>query len=102
MILNLLFNARDAFLAAKSDRPRQIRIEMFQQGGRSVVTIADNAGGIPEEILEKIFDPYFTTRGPEQGTGIGLYMSKIIIEKNMSGKLSVSNTGKGAEFRIEV
>jgi len=102
VILNILFNARDAFLARKDDRPRAIAIEIFSEGGRGVVTVADNAGGIPEEILDKIFDPYFTTRGPNQGTGIGLYMSKIIIEKNMPGRLSVRNTAEGAEFRIEV
>jgi two-component system, NtrC family, C4-dicarboxylate transport sensor histidine kinase DctB len=67
-----------------------------------VITISDNAGGIPEAIIGKIFDPYFTTRGPEKGTGIGLYMSKIIIEKNIPGHLSVRNTGEGAQFRIEV
>jgi two-component system, NtrC family, C4-dicarboxylate transport sensor histidine kinase DctB len=102
VILNILFNARDAFLARRLDRARTIAIEIFSQGEKSVVTIADNAGGIPEEILGKIFDPYFTTRGPEQGTGIGLYMSKIIIEKNIPGRLSVHNTAEGAEFRIEV
>ncbi|HEY5513325.1 MAG TPA: ATP-binding protein [Geomonas sp.] len=102
VILNILFNARDAFLARKDDKPRVIAIEIFGQGGRGVITIADNAGGIPEEILEKIFDPYFTTRGPDQGIGIGLYMSKIIIEKNMPGRLSARNTAEGAEFRIEV
>jgi two-component system, NtrC family, C4-dicarboxylate transport sensor histidine kinase DctB len=102
VILNILLNARDAFLARKDDNPRLIAIEMFSEGGRAVVTIADNAGGIPEEILDKIFDPYFTTRGPDQGTGIGLYMSKIIIEKNIPGRLSARNTAEGAEFRIEV
>jgi two-component system, NtrC family, C4-dicarboxylate transport sensor histidine kinase DctB len=102
VILNLLFNARDAFLAGKEAGARRIDIEICSQGERTVVTVTDNAGGIPEEILEKIFDPYFTTRGPEQGTGIGLYMSKIIIEKNIPGRLTARNTGQGAEFRIEV
>jgi two-component system, NtrC family, C4-dicarboxylate transport sensor histidine kinase DctB len=102
VILNILFNARDAFLAGGAEASRSIDIEIFEQDGRSVVTIGDNAGGIPEGILDKIFDPYFTTRGPEQGTGIGLYMSKIIIEKNVPGRLSVRNTARGAEFRIEV
>jgi len=102
VILNILFNARDAFLAGKGDARREIAIKMFKLEQRSVVTISDNAGGIPEEILEKIFDPYFTTRGPEQGTGIGLYMSKIIIEKNIPGRLSARNSAGGAEFRIEV
>ena len=67
-----------------------------------MLTIADNAGGIPEEIMDKIFDPYFTTKGPDKGTGIGLFMSKTIIEKNMNGTLGVRNTEQGAEFRIEV
>ena len=102
VILNLLFNARDAFLAGQEERARLIAIEISRQGDRAVVTLADNAGGIPEAIIDKIFDPYFTTRGPEQGTGIGLYMSKIIIEKNIPGRLSVRNSGEGAEFRIEV
>jgi len=102
VILNILFNARDAFLAGSGARPRVIEIGMFRQGEKAVLTVADNAGGIPEDIMEKIFDPYFSTRGPEQGTGIGLYMSKIIIEKNIPGRLSVRNRGAGAEFRIEV
>jgi two-component system, NtrC family, C4-dicarboxylate transport sensor histidine kinase DctB len=102
VILNLLFNARDAFLARGDQGAREIAIEMYQLGEKSVLTVTDNAGGIPEEIIEKIFDPYFTTRGPEQGTGIGLYMSKVIIEKNIPGRLSARNNGSGAQFRIEV
>ena len=101
VILNILFNARDAFIDRNVEE-REVMIDIFKEGGAAVVTIADSAGGIPEAILSKIFDPYFTTRGPEQGTGIGLYMSKIIIEKNVPGRLSVRNTGQGAEFRIEV
>jgi hypothetical protein len=72
------------------------------EDGRSVVTLADNAGGIGEEIIEKIFDLYFTTKENDLGTGIGLFMSKTIIEKNMGGRLTVRNTADGAEFRIEV
>jgi two-component system, NtrC family, C4-dicarboxylate transport sensor histidine kinase DctB len=102
VIINLLFNARDAFVAQQHPGPRSIVIRILAQNGKAVVTVTDNAGGIPEEILERIFDPYFTTRGPEQGTGIGLYMSKLIIEKNIPGRLSVRNVGQGAEFRIEV
>ncbi|HIJ86423.1 MAG TPA: hypothetical protein HPP97_01925 [Desulfuromonadales bacterium] len=52
--------------------------------------------------LPKIFDPYFTTRGPDRGTGIGMYMSKVIIEQNMAGHLTACNVDGGAEFRIEV
>jgi signal transduction histidine kinase len=52
--------------------------------------------------MAKIFDPYFTTKGPQRGTGVGLFMSKSIIEKNMGGSLTARNTADGAEFRIEV
>jgi len=76
-------------------------INLFTGEGKSVMTITDNAGGIPEDIIDKIFDPYFTTKGPDKGTGVGLFMSRIII-KNMGGNLIVRNTGSGAEFRIEV
>ncbi|MBJ6800855.1 GAF domain-containing sensor histidine kinase [Geomonas propionica] len=100
-ILNILFNARDAFLDRKIE-DRAIWVAVFEEGGSSAVTVRDNAGGIPEAIMEKIFDPYFTTRGPERGTGIGLYMSKVIIEKNIPGRLTARNVGNGAEFRIEV
>jgi signal transduction histidine kinase len=101
VLLNILINARDAFLARKVDSPG-IVIRVFCENGRSVVTVTDNAGGIPAEIIDKIFEPYFTTKGPEHGTGIGLFMSKTIIEKKMNGVLSVLNTGSGAQFRIEV
>jgi len=100
-VLNILFNARDAFQERKIEH-REVVIDIFRDGEAAVVTISDNAGGIEESIMERIFDPYFSTRGPEQGTGIGLYMSKMIIEKNIPGRLSVRNRDKGAEFRIEV
>ena len=101
VILNILFNARDAFIDRKVTK-KSVEITLFKDGNSAVVSIADNAGGVPEAIMDRIFDPYFTTRGPDQGTGIGLYMSKIIIEKNIPGRLTVRNTELGAEFRIEV
>jgi signal transduction histidine kinase len=67
-----------------------------------MLSIFDNAGGIKEEIMGKIFEPYFTTKQLGTGTGIGLFMAKTIIEKNMGGRLTVRNFGDGAEFRIEV
>ncbi len=66
------------------------------------VTVTDNAGGIAEKAIGKIFDLYFTTNGATGGTGIGLYMAKSIIEKHMKGILSVTNVGEGAPFRIEI
>jgi signal transduction histidine kinase len=101
VLLNILINARDAIAERNIAAPR-IVITMGETGGKAVVTIADNAGGIPEEIIDKIFDPYFTTKGPQSGTGVGLFMSKTIIEKSMGGVLSVRNVNGGAEFRIEL
>ena len=101
VLLNILINARDAFRTRKIGSPK-ISIRLSTEGSKTVLTIADNAGGIPEAIIDKIFEPYFTTKGPDQGTGIGLFMCKTIIEKNMDGALTARNVGDGAEFRIEV
>jgi len=101
VLLNILTNAKDAFLS-RDIAERSIVIRVYTEGDKSVVDITDNAGGIPQEIIDKIFDPYFTTKGPEQGTGVGLFMCKTIIEKNMGGALSARNTDGGAQFRIEV
>jgi signal transduction histidine kinase len=101
VLLNLLLNARDAFSERKSDHPRVV-IKISGSNGKAFLTITDNAGGIPEEIIDKVFDPYFSTKGLEQGTGMGLFMSRNIIEKSMDGKMRVKNTGSGAEFCIEI
>jgi PAS domain S-box-containing protein len=100
-LLNILNNARDVLTERKIVDPR-VTITIDSEGERAIVIISDNAGGIPEEIMAKIFDPYFTTKGPQRGTGVGLFMSKSIIEKNMGGSLTARNTSDGAEFRIEV
>lgn len=65
-----------------------------------IIEISDNAGGIPDAIINKIFEPYFTTKEEGKGTGIGLFMSKRIIEENMKGRLSAANTQHGAVFTI--
>uniref|UniRef100_C6E1G4 histidine kinase n=1 Tax=Geobacter sp. (strain M21) TaxID=443144 RepID=C6E1G4_GEOSM len=101
VIINVLANANDIFRERQVSASRII-IRILPQDLKSVVTIADNGGGIPEEIMCKIFDPYFTTKAPDRGTGIGLFMSKTIIEQRMKGALSARNTAEGAEFRIEV
>lgn len=100
-LLNIIINAMDAVIGSRVDEP-VIRISISEENGRSIVTIADNGGGINEDILPMIFDPYFTTKGHGKGAGIGMYMSKMIIEKNMNGCLSVRNIDGGAEFRVEV
>ena len=101
VLFSIINNAKDALLEKGVKNPL-IVIKASNQQGKSVVTIADNAGGIPEDVFDKIFDPYFTTKELGKGTGVGLYMAKTIIEKHMGGKLSARNNAEGAEFRIEV
>jgi len=99
MLLNLIGNAKDALEARKPERP-VIVIETAFDGKHATITVQDNAGGVPPEIAEKIFDPYFTTK--EKGTGIGLYMTKTILEKHMHGTIAFRNGDQGAEFTIEL
>jgi C4-dicarboxylate-specific signal transduction histidine kinase len=101
VLLNIINNAKDALVQRAVKEPR-ISIRIARKDEQSVVTISDNGGGIDDSILPKIFDPYFTTKGPALGTGIGLYMSKMIIEQNMGGSLKARNIADGAEFSIEV
>lgn len=98
VLLNVLQNARDA-LEDRKISPGRVEIAARDETDRAVITITDNAGGIPDEIIGRIFEPYFSTKGV-QGTGIGLYMSRNILE-NMGSTISVRNTSQGAEFRIE-
>lgn len=101
VLLNILSNTRETCIERCTAAPR-IHTRVTAENGRSVVYIRDNCGGIADDIMSKIFDPYFTTRTPDKGTGIGLYMSKVIIEQNMGGRLTADNTVDGVEFRIEV
>ncbi|WP_457606631.1 transporter substrate-binding domain-containing protein [Nitratifractor sp.] len=96
VILSLLSNARDALIKYRAEK-RRIRIRLED---RSVI-FEDNGGGIPSEIVERIFEPYFTTKGSSQGTGIGLYMSRMIVEKSFGGAIRVENTEEGARFIIQ-
>jgi len=100
VVLNILGNAKDAIERTEAkNRMIHIRAEL-KSGGRTMLSITDHGGGIDTRIIEKVFEPYFTTKHKSQGTGIGLYMSKTIIEKNMGGELSVHNTSDGAQFTI--
>ena len=101
VLLNLLGNAKNALVERKIETPR-LKLKAFAEGAKAVVTITDNAGGIPDLDLDRIFEPYFTTRKAAGGTGVGLYMSKNIIEKSMGGTLSAANVDGGAQFRIEI
>ena len=97
VLLNLLSNAKDAILSAlPSDG--LVTIRLCSDVENAIVAVTDNGGGIPSAVIEKIFDPYFSTR--EKGTGIGLYMSKMIVENSMHGTISVCNVDNGAEFTL--
>ncbi|MBF0317569.1 MAG: PAS domain-containing protein, partial [Nitrospirae bacterium] len=104
VILNILNNSKDAIISrqASGDKTQgliEVEITGNEKAGQIVIYIRDNGGGIPEKVMDRMFEPYFTTKGTE-GTGIGLYMSKTIIETNMGGSLTVKNIDGGAEFAI--
>lgn len=99
VILNLISNARDILIERKIQNPKII-FKIQIKGLKSIISVKDNAGGIFEENLELIFDPYFSTKDANKGTGLGLYISKLIIERNMGGELSVQNDEDGAIFKI--
>ena len=108
VILNILTNAKDAFMEAKEKgfdiAQAHIDIAIAEKNGTISVEIIDNAGGISEAAMGRVFEPYFTTKEQGKGTGIGLYMSKTIIEKSMNGTIDVKNVeigGRhGAKFTI--
>jgi len=101
VLLNIMNNAMDAF-SERCCREPLVSVNITSREGKAVVSIADNAGGIRDDILGRIFEPYFTTKEQGKGTGIGLFMAKNIVEKSMNGSLTARNCGDGAEFRIEV
>lgn len=101
VLLNIINNARDALIEYNSDN-RKLDIRVYKDEKYSYIEVTDNAGGIKQKIIEKIFDPYFTTKDEGKGTGIGLYMSKTIIENSMGGSLSVQNGQNGAKFTIQL
>jgi len=99
VILNLLNNAKDTLLQREVVSPNII-IETKIETNQIIVLLKDNAGGIDNTIINKIFDIYFTTKSKEGGTGLGLYISRLIIENKLMGDITVSNGDEGAEFSI--
>ncbi|MBF0537145.1 MAG: PAS domain S-box protein [Nitrospirae bacterium] len=100
-LLNIIRNAQDAIVQRQRQEPI-ITLTCRDGDGFAALDIQDNAGGVPEGIIDKIFEPYFTTKDDSTGTGLGLYMSKMIIERHCSGELSVTNKGQGACFTIRL
>lgn len=99
VFINLLKNARDVLVEKDIDE-KEINITIYEEINEVIIEIEDNAGGVPEDIIGKIFDPYFSTKKDKNGTGLGLYMCKTIVETHSNGKLSVNNSEKGAVFKI--
>jgi signal transduction histidine kinase len=102
VFLNFISNSRDAFESLNIDN-KQIIIKVDKKENNEIEIIyQDNAGGIPQDIIEKIFNPYFTTKDQGKGTGIGLYMTKRIVEEVLKGNISVTNIDNGVEFIIKI
>ena len=101
ILINLFSNARDAF-DEKSIANKEIRLRAFREEDDCIIEVSDNAGGIPDGVIDKIFNPYFTTKEQGKGTGLGLYMSKKILVETIGGHIDVCNTEDGAKFTIRL
>jgi PAS domain S-box-containing protein len=101
VIINLINNSKDAFVN-NSILIREISISTKVEDGFAVIQVEDNAGGIPKENLEKIFEPYFTTKHKSQGTGLGLFMSKMICEQGLNGFMDVKSRKGTTNFIIKI
>lgn len=99
VLLNIIKNAKEALVEEHIDN-KFIKVLVEDLDYEIKITISDNAGGIKEENLSKIFEAYFTTKDEFNGTGLGLYMSKMIVEKHLAGSIDVKNNDLGAEFTI--
>ncbi|MCD6191236.1 MAG: PAS domain-containing protein [Sulfurimonas sp.] len=101
VILNLIKNAEDILVEKGTQNP-YVKLATYTLDDKYILEVSDNGGGIPEEIIDKIFDPYFSTKLDKNGTGLGLYMSKIIVEDHCYGKLNVTNNEDGALFQVVI
>ncbi len=99
VMLVLLNNAKEALLSNKIYEPK-IEVKVYKHYQEYKITVCDNAGGIKNAIIEKIFDPYFTTKKKNKGTGLGLYIAKMIAEEKMNGRISVQNVEEGSCFSV--
>ena len=100
-LINLFKNAEEALEESGIDKKRLI-VRTYAQQDKQILEVQDNAGGIPEDVVDQIFFPYFSTKNKLNGTGLGLYMSRMIIEDHLGGKLTVVNKDGGACFRVEL
>jgi len=101
VVINIIANAKDILLENKVENP-WVAVEFLKVENNIVITIEDNGGGVPIEVMPKIFEQHFTTKDKAHGTGIGLYMSYQIVTESLKGKIYVQNTENGAKFFIEI
>ena len=101
VFINLAKNSSDA-MVEKNIENREINIKTYENEKYLFIEFEDNAGGIKDSVIGKIFDPYFSTKSNKNGTGLGLYMSKTIIEEHSGGKINVYNTDVGTKFVIKL
>jgi signal transduction histidine kinase len=101
VVLNILSNAKEQLINNNITNPK-IEVKSYDKDGYAVLKISDNAGGIAQDIISHIFDPYFSTKLEKNGTGLGLYMSKYIIEDYHKGKIYAQNDENGAVFSIKI
>lgn len=101
VIINLVQNSSEAFVYKNIDK-KNISIKISQSDTSAIIVFEDNAAGIDDSILDKIFEPYFTTKHQSNGTGLGLFMSKMIIEKSLNGTISALNIKNGMQFIINI
>ncbi len=101
IIIVLLNNAKDALLERNTFEAK-IRVSLYLEKCQYIIKIADNAGGIPKSVMEKMFEPYFTTKHHSQGSGIGLNMARKIVQELHFGSLNVKNIENGSEFSISL
>jgi two-component system sensor histidine kinase EvgS len=100
-LLNIMHNAKEAFAERDgSIEEKEIRLNLSHSEEGILLEVCDNAGGIPEEIIDKVFDPYFSTKSEKNGTGLGLYMTRVMIVEHMGSSITVRNTPEGACFTI--
>lgn len=101
VLINLITNSQDALLDNAVTKPF-IKIKTYVLNGKNILEVCDNGGGIEDKIKDQIFDPYFSTKLSKEGTGLGLYMSKLIVQNHCRGELSCENRDDGVCFTMEL
>ena len=102
VLMNILNNTKDILKENTNEDDRWVKIKLIHKDNKGIITIEDSAGGIPSDVLPKIFEPYFTTKHQSQGTGLGLHMSYKIVTESLGGLIYASNSENGAIFTIEI